>query len=127
MAIQGLLKYEGASDQKVNCLKTTISFSRGVRDDKHSRIAHYLDIGEVMSHNKYLGLPTVVGRSKKKPFLFIVDRIKICLPSWMERLLYWAGKKVLIKVAAQAIRPMQCLFKFPKELCQAIQASINRS
>jgi len=39
-------------------------------------ITHCFDIRKVLSHDEHLGLPTVVGRSKQKPFLFIVDRIK---------------------------------------------------
>jgi len=34
-----------------------------------------LDIREVLGHEKYLGLPTKVGRSKQKLFLFIKNCI----------------------------------------------------
>jgi len=45
------------------------------------RITTSLDIREVLSHEKYLGLPTTIWRSKKKSFLFILDRIKKRLSS----------------------------------------------
>ena len=76
----------------MNFDKTNVSISQGVRTDRRSRITHCLDIHEVLSHNKYLGLPTVVGRSKKKPFLFIVDHIKKQIGGWMAKLVSWTGK-----------------------------------
>ena len=86
-----------------------------------------LDIREVLSHEKYFGLPTTIGRSKKKPFLFIFDRIKKRLSSWMERLVSWAGRKVLIKAVAQAIPTYSMsVFKFSQELCNNIHATISK-
>jgi len=71
-----LHKYEAASGQKINFAKTDVSFSKGVQPERRNQIAICLDIREVLSHDKYLGLPTHIGRSKKQPFLFVVDRIK---------------------------------------------------
>lgn len=91
------------------------------------RITISLDIREVLSHEKYLGLPTTIGRSKKKPFLFILDRIKKKLSSWMERLVSWAGREVLIKAVAQAIPTYaMSVFKFSQELCNNIHDSISK-
>ncbi|KAJ8441718.1 hypothetical protein Cgig2_019105 [Carnegiea gigantea] len=47
----------------------------GVNEDRRRDIRLILDIREVLSYNKYLSLPTIVGRSKRRPFLFIWDRI----------------------------------------------------
>jgi len=49
-----LADYENASGQKVNFDKTEVSFSKGVKMG--------LEIMEVLGHDKYLGLPTFVGR-----------------------------------------------------------------
>ena len=84
----------------MNFDKTNVSFSSGVRTNRRSRITQYLDIQEVLSNDKYLGLPTTVGRSKKKPFLFIVDQIKKRMGGWMYKLVSWVGKEVLIKAVA---------------------------
>jgi len=95
--------------------------------DRRDVITLTPDIKEVISHNKYLGLPTVVGRSKKKPFLFLVDRVKSKLSSWMGTLVLWAGREVLIKAVAQAIPTYSIsVFKFSQELCQSIQAAITK-
>jgi len=69
----------------------------------------------------------VVGRSKKKPFLFLVDRIKSRMSSWTRRLVSWVGRKVLIKAVAQVIPTYSMsIFKLLQELCHSIQATINR-
>ena len=111
----------------MNLAKTHVIFSRGVKCDRRTRITHLLDIREILSYDKYLGLPTFVGRSRQKPFLFIVDRIKKRLSNWMDRLVSWASRKVLIKAVAQAILTYaMSLFKLPTNLCHVIQSTINR-
>lgn len=53
--------------------------------------------------DKYLGLPAMMGRSKKLIFSSIHDRICKMLRGWKEKLLSQAGKKILIKPIAQAV------------------------
>jgi len=102
-------------------------FSKGVRADKQTRITQMLDTREVLSHEKYLGLPTFIGKSRRKPLLFIVDHIKQQLSNWMDRLVSWAGREVLIKALAQAIPTCaMSVFKFSMGLCKTIQSTINR-
>jgi len=92
-----------------------------------TQITTSLYIREVLSHEKYLGLPTIVGRSKKKSFLFILDHIKRRLSSWMERLVLWAGREGLIKIVAQAIPTYaMSIFKFSQGLCNNIHATISK-
>jgi len=71
--------YEATSGQKINFEKTNLAFSKGVTRDQKDAILRKLDIKEVLAYEKYLGLPTFVGRSKKKAFLPIKDRIYKCL------------------------------------------------
>ena len=81
----------------------------------------------MLPHEKYLGLPTFVSRSRKKPFLFVVDCVKKRISGWMEKLASWAGREVLIKVIAQAIPTYaMSVFKFIKDLCNSIQSAITR-
>lgn len=60
-----LLIYEMSSGQKVKFNKTKISFSQGVPMGRKESICHHVRVPEVDIHDRYLGLPTVVGRSKK--------------------------------------------------------------
>ncbi|KAL0434037.1 UNVERIFIED_CONTAM: hypothetical protein Slati_2738000 [Sesamum latifolium] len=54
-------------------------------------------VAVVAKHEKYLGLPTVVGRSKKELFEGIKDRIWKKLHSWSSKQLSQAGRSVLLK------------------------------
>ena len=122
-----LQNYKRASGQCINYTKTDVMFSKGVSEDRRRDITLILDIREVLSYNKYLGLPMIVGWSKRRPFLFILDRIRKRLSGFMERLVSWAGREVLIKAVAQAIPSYtMSVFRLSKDLCNSIQATIAR-
>ena len=127
-AIRDLLsEYEAASGQQVNYSKSSVTFGKRLSSDDKDQILQVLQIKEVPNQERYLGLPTYVGRSKKKAFLNIKDRIGRCLAGWMNRLVSWAGREVLIKAVAQAIPTYaMSIFKLPKDLCLSIQALLNR-
>jgi len=75
--------------------------------------------------SKYLGMPTIIGRSKREVFNYIQDRIWQKLKWWKERHLSYAGKTVLIQVVAQAIPTyiMSCLH-LPKGFCNHIEKMV---
>ena len=89
--------YERASGQKVNYDKSEISFSKSVNHHLRQEIVEILGVTEVDCHEKYLGLPTIVGRSKKAIFSCLKDRVWVKVKGWKERLIPQAGKEVLIK------------------------------
>jgi hypothetical protein len=70
---------------------------------------------------KYLGLPTAVGRSTKEAFEHIPSKIKGLMGGWGEKLLSCAGRETLIKSVAQAIPTysMGCFVLSPAT-CQKI-------
>ncbi|KAL8153343.1 hypothetical protein V2J09_011103 [Rumex salicifolius] len=70
-------------------------------------------VREVDKHEKYLGLPTIVGKSKKK------------IGVWHSKHLSRAGKEMLIMTVSQAISnyTMSC-FKLPSGLCEEIEQII---
>ena len=67
--------FERASGQRVNYAKTQISFSKNVLSDVKLEITRRLGVVEVDRHEKYLGLPTIVRKSKKVVFTSIKERI----------------------------------------------------
>lgn len=74
------------------------------------------------SHKKYLGLPTIIGKSKKFIFSGIQDRLWKKINGWKERCLAQAGRDVLIKSVAQAVPNyvMSC-FKIPIGCCTRME------
>lgn len=98
-----LRRYERLSGQVVNLDKSEVSFSNCLIHDIKRRVSSVLGFKEVLSHDKYLGLPTLFNRSKKISFTGIKDRIWKKLQGWKEKLLSKAGKEILIKAVAQSI------------------------
>ena len=78
--------YERASGQRVNFEKTEITFSKGVPQSVRQIIKEQLGVNEVERHSKYLGLPTIIGRSKKAIFACLKERIWKKIQRWKERL-----------------------------------------
>lgn len=56
--------YEAASGQKINADKTSIFFSHNTPFELKSEMLEILGLMQDSKHNKYLGLPSVIGKSK---------------------------------------------------------------
>ncbi|CAL1378571.1 unnamed protein product [Linum trigynum] len=63
-------------------------------------MATILGMKAIQIHDKYLGLPTIIGRSKKAVFTQLIVRKKVKM--WKSEILSNAAKEVLIKSIAQA-------------------------
>lgn len=120
-------KYERASGQNVNLSKTEVVFSRDVDVDCRNPVVGVLGVEEVDKQEKYLGLPTVIGRSKKVTFACIKERIWKKLQGWKEKLLSRPGKEILIKSVAQAIPTyMMSVFCLPSGLIDEVHSLLAR-
>ncbi|XP_042974784.1 uncharacterized protein LOC122306423 [Carya illinoinensis] len=123
MKIQCLLsKYERASGQCINKEKTSMVFSKNVKDDLKRDIMQLWGGSFTQQYEKYLGLPPMVGRSKKQAFSDIKKRVWQKLQAWKGNLLSQGGREVLIKAVAMSIPTyaMSC-FLFPKTLCHELE------
>jgi hypothetical protein len=75
-ALKNILSvYESASGQANNLQKSKFYCSRNVPAEAREAIANQLDVTQVVKTGKYLGIPSMIGRSKKATFKFIKDRI----------------------------------------------------
>ena len=85
-----------------------------------------LGVPKIIQYEKYLGLPSLIGRNKKASFNYIKERVWKKLQGWKEKLLSQAGKEVLIKAVVQAILTynMSC-FKLPLGFCSEIKSLIR--
>ena len=73
-------------------------------------------------HNKYLGIPSIIGKSKTQVFAEVKERVRKKLAGWKGKLLSIGGREILIKEVAQAVPTytMSC-FQLPKTLCKDLE------
>ena len=119
--------YKDASGQKINKSKMALFFSKATERSIKDQIKEAWGVPEIMQYEKYLGLPSFVGKGKKESFNYIKERVWRKLQGWEGKLLSHARKEVLIKSVIQAIPTytMGC-FKLPLGLCNEIEALIKR-
>uniref|UniRef100_A0A0A8ZJY0 Reverse transcriptase zinc-binding domain-containing protein n=1 Tax=Arundo donax TaxID=35708 RepID=A0A0A8ZJY0_ARUDO len=108
--------YERASGQVINKDKSSNFFSPTIRGEMRDALL----IPTEARSERYLGLPVSVGRSRKRAFEYIKQKI------WA-RIQGWQGKEILVKAVAQAIPTyaMSC-FDLTKGLCDDLSMMIGR-
>lgn len=101
-----------------------MTFSRGTEAGKREQIRHILGVQEVAKHDKYLGMPATVGRSKKEIFGSLRERVWKRINGWGENFLSSAGREVMVKAVLQAIPSylMSC-FLLPKYITNALESA----
>jgi len=92
--------YAEALGQCINMEKFSVYFSSNTPSHKRELIKAMLGVSEVERFEAYLGLPTLVGRSKYHTFSFLKDRVWKKLQGWKGKILSRAGNEILIKAMA---------------------------
>src|ERR1044072_8030376 len=111
----------------INLDKSMISCSRYETENEQNELKQLLGVQAVEIFDKYLGLLTIIGRSKTQIFEFVKERFWKKLKGWKERPLSRADREVLIKAVAQAIPSyVMSYFILPDSLCQQIESMISR-
>lgn len=86
-----------------------------------------LGLPEIQHYEKYLGLPSFIGRAKKASFTQIKERVWAKMQGWKEKLLSQAGKEIMIKAVIQSIPAYSMsVFKLPVSLCKDIEIMIRK-
>ena len=118
--------YEAASGQQLNRTKTSLFFNSNTDTSVKEEIKNRFGAQVIKNHEKYLGLPSMVGRNKRNSFNSIKEKLAKKLSGWKEKLLSKVRKEILIKVVAQAIPTytMSC-FKLPDSLCDELTSLIR--
>ena len=119
--------YGSCSGQQINQNRTTIFFSKLTSEETREHIKQALGVSKIKQYERYLGLPSFVGRRKKASFNFIKEKVWRKLLGWEEKLLSQAGREILIKAVVQAIPTytMSC-FKLPLGLCNELESLIRK-
>jgi hypothetical protein len=90
-----LEKYCQASGQRINMDKSSIFISKGCSGDLKESIKGILEVQRETLNEKYLGMPSDVGRSKSGAFKYLKDQVWKKVLGWMEQLLSVGGKDIL--------------------------------
>ena len=99
--IRRILKvYETSSGQQLNCHKTSLYFNPNTDDGIKERVKTMFNAQVIKPHEAYLGLPSLVGRSKNNTFAQLKQRVANKVSGWKEKILTPAGKEILIKSVA---------------------------
>ncbi|KAK3221485.1 hypothetical protein Dsin_008510 [Dipteronia sinensis] len=113
--------YERGYGKKINLNKSIITFSPKVSAAVRTEIQRLLEIKVCNSHDKYLCLPTMVGRNKRKLFNEVKERVGNKLRGWNGKLFSLGGKEVLIKAVVQAVPTYSMsMFRLPSSLCNEL-------
>ncbi|XP_023871998.2 uncharacterized protein LOC111984613 [Quercus suber] len=126
--IRRILKvYEDSSGQQLNKQKTSLYFSRNTAREVQEAIKTLFGAQVIKQHETYLGLPSLVGRSKTNSFAQLKEKVAKKLSGWKEKLLSPAGKEVLIKAVAKAVPTytMSC-FKIPNSICDELTSMVSQ-
>nr|XP_017239407.1 PREDICTED: uncharacterized protein LOC108212190 [Daucus carota subsp. sativus] len=122
-AVKSILdEYAISSGQHINYQKSGIFFSADVKHEQKVIISSILGVSNDLQNSKYLGLPSLVGRSKKRVFGFVKERLWKRLQGWKDKTISRAGKTVLINNVATAI-PSYCMSSFllPRAMCKEME------
>lgn len=92
MVMEILEAYERASGQCINKDKTQLYFSSNTNHHKQTAIKNQLGVTIISQFEKYLGLPSFIGRAKKQSFSYIRERIWHKIEGWKEKLLSQADQ-----------------------------------
>ena len=76
MEIQRILKvYETSFGQQLNCHKTSLYFNPNTNDGIKEKVKTMFGAQVIKPHEAYLGLPSLVGRSKNNTFAQLKQRV----------------------------------------------------
>ncbi|XP_059629898.1 uncharacterized protein LOC132272835 [Cornus florida] len=118
--------YEWASRQQVNFSKSSIFFSRNVPMPLRRSFSHALGLPLSGFHSRYLGVPAILGRSKRDVFQFLLTNIQDRLSFWKAKAMSTGGEAVLIKAVLSALPTyVMSSFKLPITMCQDLMKCIR--
>ncbi|KAK4394738.1 hypothetical protein Sango_1628100 [Sesamum angolense] len=117
-----LSQFEEALGLKINNLKLAMVFNKNMEVSSRAALAGILGFAVVAKHDKYLGLPTVMGHSKKEVFEGIKERI--WKHSWSSIKLSQARRSVLLKSIIQTITTyVMSWFRLPDTFLREMEGS----
>ena len=71
--LRALEAYEAESGQQLNKEKTSLFFNKNTKREVQDQVKQIFGAQVIQHHEKYLGLPLLVGKGKRKAFNRIKD------------------------------------------------------
>ncbi|CAN1239055.1 LINE-1 retrotransposable element ORF2 protein [Linum grandiflorum] len=120
-------RYQRISGQKINFNKSAVYFSHNTPQPLQEFYGHILGVQSIGHQDKYLGIPSLVPRSKRTMFRDMEDKLRKKLAGWKTACLSAAGKETLIKSVISAFPSymMNC-FLLPAGLCKKFNSIVSR-
>lgn len=119
--------YIVASGQIFDYEKSSMFFSNNKNHRQMDEIKSIFNSNVVSRHEKYIGLPSMVGRKNINFFNDVKLRVLNKLTSWQSKFFSYGGKEVFIKVVPQVVLAYaMSVFKVPQSICEDIQKAITR-
>ena len=110
----------------MNRAKKSLFFSSNTLREVEEEIKSRFGAQVIKQHEKYLGLPSLMGRRKRNTFNDIKEKLSKKLAGWKEKMLSKAGKEILIKAVAQAIPTYtMSYFKLLNCLCEELMSMVR--
>jgi hypothetical protein len=119
--------YRQGSGQLVNKNNPAVFFSGNCTQEMKQVVHTATGINVEVLVEKYLGLPTALGRSTDSEFEHIITKIKKLLRGWTPKNMSSSAREVLVKAICQAIPTysMSC-FRLSKKMCKRITSIVAR-
>ena len=117
---------EIASGQEPNLEKSTIVFSANTPHASRLVVNQILKIPEDAGQGKYLGIPSIWGKTRHQALAYIRERVASKIQGWTQKSLSYAGREVMLKAVVNAIPmyPMNC-FKLPIKTCKELNRMVS--
>jgi hypothetical protein len=119
-------KFTAATCHLINRAKCSLMFGDSCPDVVKCAVRASLQVQEVASEDKYLGLPTPEGRMHRDKFQNLQGRLTKRILQWDDGLLSQAPKEILIKAVGQSIPTyLMSVFKLPFSVCDDLTRMIR--
>jgi hypothetical protein len=125
-ALKETLKiYCDGSGQKINLDKSSVFFGNHCDEAIKIRVKNSLGVQSEILNDKYLGMPTSVGRSPTATFNFLYEMIWKRINGVTDRPMSRAGKETFLKAVIQSIPTyvMSC-FQIPILTCNKMSSTV---
>ena len=90
--------YEAALGQKINVDKSLVFFNNNTLNDRRCEVQNMLGLMQDTRHKKYLGLPSIIGKSKVEIFAEIKERVEKKLSRGRRKCYQWVAERSLLKL-----------------------------